>query len=212
MTPLAPLLLLLAVSSAPAQPGEVVESVVVHGNHTTPTADILAIVGAVTGQAATDDLFLQVRDRLERSGRFAGVDVRKRYLSISDPTRVLLVVVVDEREGISDDDLTPGPMRRLAASSMWLPVLQYQEGYGFTYGARVSFVDRLGPRSRITVPLTWGGERQAQVELERTFADPVARVVQDVGHRTSPFENGGWRGIFREIPPAPPFSKGGSRK
>ena len=52
MTPLAPLLLLLAVSSAPAQPGEVVESVVVHGNHTTPTADILAIVGAVAIGAA----------------------------------------------------------------------------------------------------------------------------------------------------------------
>ncbi len=42
---------------------------------------------------------------------------------------------------------------------MFLPILHSEDGYGFTYGARISFVDRLGPRSRITVPLTWGGER-----------------------------------------------------
>ena len=127
---------------------------------------------AVTGQPATEALFAEIRDRLEQSGRFAGVDVRKRYLSIDDPTRVLVVIVVDEHEGVSEDDLTPGPWKRFSASSMWLPVLQYQEGYGFTYGARFSFVDRLGPRSRISVPLTWGGERQAQLELERTFDGP----------------------------------------
>jgi outer membrane protein assembly factor BamA len=61
---------------------------------------------------------------------------------------------------------------------MWLPVLDYQEGYGFTYGARFSFVDVLGPRTRISTPLTWGGERQAQVEIERAFTDSViARLV-----------------------------------
>ena len=49
---------------------------------------------------------------------------------------------------------------------------------GFTYGARISVVERLGPRSRVSFPLTWGGERQAQVEVERTFDGPaVARVV-----------------------------------
>ena len=164
------LLLVLAVAGPlAAQPAEVVESIVVHGNHTTPTDDILTIVGAVTGQPATEALVAEVRARLEKSGRFAGVEVRKRYLSIDDPTRVLLVIVVDEFPGVSEDDLTPGVMRRFSASSMWLPVLEYQEGYGFTYGARVSFMDRLGPRSRISVPLTWGGERQAQVEVERGF-------------------------------------------
>ncbi|HVG84312.1 MAG TPA: BamA/TamA family outer membrane protein [Vicinamibacterales bacterium] len=188
---LAPLVLLaLAVAPAHAgQPVEIVESVVVHGNHTTPTEDVLALVGPVTGQPATEALFVEIRDRLDRSGRFAGVDVRRRYLSIDDPTRVLVVIVVDEHEGISEDDLTPGPWKRFSASSMWLPVLQYQEGYGFTYGARLSFMDRLGPRSRISVPLTWGGERQAQLELERTFDGPVARVVGGGGvfRRENPF-------------------------
>lgn len=161
----------------PAQAARI-ESVLIHGNHTTPTGDVLAIVGDVAGQPPTDALMTAVAERLRQSGRFAGVEVRKRFLSIDDPARVLLVIVVDERAGVSGDDLTPGPMKRLTASGMWLPVVEYREGYGFTYGARVSFVDRLGPRSRISVPLTWGGERQAQVELERSFTGrALARVV-----------------------------------
>lgn len=191
MIALAPLVVLaLAVSPASAvQPLEVIESIVVHGNHTTPTADVLALAGAVTGRPATDAIFGEIRERLEKSGRFAGVEVRKRYLSIDDPTRVLVVIVVDEHAGVAEDDLTPGPLKRFGASTMWLPVLQYQEGYGFTYGARFSFVDRLGPRSRISVPLTWGGERQAQLEVERAFDGPVARVIGGggVSRRENPF-------------------------
>jgi outer membrane protein assembly factor BamA len=191
MTLLASLLVLaLAVPSATAgQSVEVVESVVVHGNHTTPTSDVLALAGALRGQPLTTTLVDEVRTRLESSGRFAGVEVRKRYLSIDDPTRVLIVIVVDEHEGVSEDDLTPNPWKRFSASGMWLPVLQYQEGYGFTYGARFSFMDRLGPRSRVSIPLTWGGERQAQLELERTFEGPVARVVGGGGivRRENPF-------------------------
>ena len=168
----------------------VVESVIVHGNHTTPTDEVLAIAGAVTGQEATDSLVADVKARLEKSGRFAGVDVRRRFLSIDDPSRVLIVIVVNERPGVSEDDLMPGPMKRVMASGMWLPVLNYQEGYGFTYGARFSFVDLLGPRTRVSTPLTWGGERQAQVELERTFTGrAVARVVGGGGitRRENPF-------------------------
>jgi len=147
----------------------VVESIVVHGNHTTPTADVLAIAGDAIGQPASEALVATIAGRLRESGRFAGAEVRRRFLSIADPTRVLLVIVVDEHAGVAEDDLTPGPMKRFTASGMWLPIVEYREGYGFTYGARVSFVDRLGPRSRVSVPLSWGGERQAQVELERSF-------------------------------------------
>ncbi|MEZ5283756.1 MAG: hypothetical protein R2712_02875 [Vicinamibacterales bacterium] len=118
------------------------------------------------------------------------MDVRRRLRSLDDDSRVLLVIVVDEREGVSDTDLTPGPLTRLKAAGMWMPVLDYQEGYGFTYGARVSVVDRLGPRSRVSVPLTWGGERQAALELERGFSSgPLARVTGGGGitRREHPF-------------------------
>ena len=200
MTLLAPLLLAISLVAPGAQPAAVVESVVVHGNHTTPTADVLAIAGDVVGQPASEALVANLRERLESSGRFAGVEVRERFLSIDDPTRVLIVIVVDELEGISEHDLTPSPMRRFGASSMWLPLLEYQEGYGFTYGARVSFMDRLGPRSRVSIPLTWGGERQAQLELERSFERGLLRRVVGGGglyRRENPFyEIGDFRRQF----------------
>ena len=115
-------------TAAPPTQAAVVESVIVHGNHTTPTDDVLAIAGAVTGQEATDSLVADVKARLEKSGRFAGIDVRRRFLSIDDPSRVLIVIVVNERPGVSEDDLMPGPMKQVMASGMWLPVLNYQEG------------------------------------------------------------------------------------
>jgi len=162
----------------------------VHGNHTTPTGDVLALVGAVSGEEASDALVEQVRARLVESARFAGVSVERRALTIEDPSRVLLVVVIDERPGVGADDLTPGTWKRITASGMWLPVVSYEEGYGFTYGARFSFVDTLGPRSRISVPLTWGGERQAQVEAERGFESrAVSRIMGSAGitRRENPF-------------------------
>lgn len=177
--------LLLAVCSsfadAQTSPG-VVGEVRVHGNHTTPDADILAIVGDVVGKPATDQLIADVGIRLERSGRFDGVEVRKRFRSIENPDDILLMVVVDEVPGIDPLDLTPGPMKRFWSSGMFMPILHSEDGYGFTYGARVSFVDRLGPRSRVSVPVTWGGERQARVQLERSFKDgPIERVSGEFG-------------------------------
>jgi hypothetical protein len=177
-----------AATQAPG-PG-VVESVVVHGNHTTPAEHVLRLAGDIVGQDATDAALAGIAGRLDASGRFDSVEVRRRFLSIDDPTRILVVIVVDERPGVSDLNPMPGPMRRLAASGMWLPVLDYQEGYGLTYGARISFVDQLGPRSRISAPLTWGGERQAQVEVERSFQRrALARVAGGggVSRRENPF-------------------------
>jgi outer membrane protein assembly factor BamA len=73
---------------------------------------------------------------------------------------------------------------------MWLPVFRYEDGYGLTYGARFAFVDLLGPSTRISVPLTWGGERRASVALERTFGrGPLSRIE---------VSGGTWR---REHPP-----------
>jgi outer membrane protein assembly factor BamA len=186
--------LLICASTAAAQtsPG-VVGEVRVHGNHTTPDADVLAIVGDVVGKPATDQLIDEIRKRIEKSGRFDGVEVRKRYRSIENPDDILLMVIVDEFPGIDEFDITggkvPGPVRRFWSSGMFMPVLHSEDGYGVTYGARLSFVDRFGPRSRITIPLTWGGERQARVQLERAFkSGPIERVAAEygIGRRENP--------------------------
>jgi outer membrane protein assembly factor BamA len=166
---------------AQTAPG-VIGEVRVHGNHTTPDADILAIIGDVVGQPATDQLLADVGNKLERSGRFEGVDIRKRFRSIDNPDDVLLMVVVNEVPGIDLLDLTPGPMKKFWSSGMFLPILRSEDGYGLTYGARASFVDLLGPRSRVSIPLTWGGERQARVQLERSFkAGAIERVSGEFG-------------------------------
>ena len=169
-------------TAALAQSPGVVGEVRVHGNHTTPDADILAIIGDVVGKPATDQLIADVQITLERSGRFEGVDVRKRFRSIENPDDILLMIVVDEVPGIDEHDLTPGPVKRFWSSGMFMPILHSEDGYGFTYGMRTSFVDRLGPRSRISVPVTWGGERQARVQLERSFsAGPIERISGELG-------------------------------
>jgi outer membrane protein assembly factor BamA len=160
----------------------VVGEVRVHGNHTTPNADVLAIVGDVVGKPATDALVAEVTARLEKSGRFEGVEVRKRFRSIENPDDILLMIVVDEIPGVSIDDLTPGPMKKLRSSGMFLPILHSDDGYGLTYGMRMSFVDQLGPRSRITFPFSWGGERQARAQVERAFTrGPIDRLFGDGG-------------------------------
>jgi outer membrane protein assembly factor BamA len=162
---------------ASAQTGEVLGEVRVHGNHTTPDAEVLSIAGLTVGAAVTEATVREATARLEQSGRFDTVDVRKRYRSIDNPSDILIVILVAEVAGISATDLTPGPLKKFRSLGMWLPVLNYADGYGFTYGARFTFVDALGKRSRISVPLTWGGERQAALEIDRTFVrGPLSRV------------------------------------
>src|SRR6266511_2854520 len=164
----------LAAASAAAQPAtaqhEVIGEVRVHGNHTTPDGDVLALAGLMVGSPLTPDTLQAAETRLRVSNRFANVEVRKRFRSLTDASDVLVIILVDEVTGVSDTDLTPGPLKRLRGAGMWLPVLDYADGYGFTYGARVSFVDALGSRSRISFPLTWGGERRAALDVDRSMA------------------------------------------
>ena len=172
----------IAGDAAPTSSAERVVAVRVHGNHTTPDADVLAIARVAVGTPVTADLLAAVSRRLETSGRFRAVDVRKRYTSLSDFSAVLLVIVVDERLGIAIDVPDPGPMRRLTASTMWLPVLRREDGYGFTYGARLALVDFPAQGTRIAAPLTWGGERRAAIEIERRFArGPLSRIIGTAG-------------------------------
>jgi outer membrane protein assembly factor BamA len=64
---------------------------------------------------------------------------------------------------------------------MFLPIVSFADGYGFTYGGRVSTLDLLGLDERLSVPLTWGGTRRAAFELERLFdRGPLTRVESSV--------------------------------
>jgi outer membrane protein assembly factor BamA len=161
---------------------EIVASVQVHGNNVTPDVDVLAIAGVVVGDPFTPALLADTRQRLLASRRFENVTVLKRYASIADPSRISLVILVDERPVRVEAGRAPGEPPRIVRRGwlrnlMVLPILSAEDGYGVTYGARLASVDPLGRGSRLSFPLTWGGSKQAGAELERTFrTGPITRV------------------------------------
>jgi len=177
---------------------ETIREIRVHGNAAVTDADVLKLAGIAVGDPLTPDSLKLVEKRLKDSGRFETIEVRKRYRSIDDPTDVALVLVVHERAGVTSVPATggtgPGRISRpwhrgITDRVMFFPILTYEDGYGFTYGARFSTIDLLGAGERLSTPLTWGGTKRAAVEFERTFkTGPLTRVLSSFGiwNRTNP--------------------------
>ena len=167
-------------AAPPAAGPEVVAEVRVHGNHSIPDADILKLAGVAVGDPVEPGTLDAVADRLRASGRFESVEVRKRYTSLVRREAVALILLVRERPGAAD------PARRamgralgfLARRTMFLPILDYAEGHGYSYGARFSLVDVAGARSSLSVPLTWGGTRRAGAALEKRFETGVVHALR----------------------------------
>jgi len=185
------LAVLLMAGGAPclAQPQETIGEIRVHGNHTTPDADVIALSGLAPGEVVSDARLAEAEQALRRSERFEDVDVRKRFRSIENAADILVMIVIDERPGVSADDPTPGFGARLRDAIQWLPILSYTEGYGVAYGIRAAFADPVGDDSRLSFPVSWGGERRAGVELERSFNDQRTRAGVGfwVNRRVNPF-------------------------
>ena len=180
---------LLAAPAAALAQGETIAEIRVHGNYTTPDDDVLTLSGLKPGDPATDERLNAARRALDASDRFDGVEVRKRFRSIENPNDILVMIVVRERPGVTEDDLTPGVFKRVRALQQWMPILNYADGYGLTYGARTTFSGVAGRDTRLSIPLSWGGERRAAAELERTFDSgplSIARGSLFVNRRVNP--------------------------
>ncbi|MEO7189622.1 MAG: BamA/TamA family outer membrane protein [Vicinamibacterales bacterium] len=165
---------------------ETITRVQVHGNTLTPESDVLAIAGIVVGTPFGSTTIAEVRTRLLASGRFDDVDVLKRFESIADPSRILLVLVVNERPGRIVRGAAPGEparviVRRGIRNLMFLPILEAEDGYGVTYGAQFAFVRLGGERGRVSVPLSWGGNKRAGAIYERSFASRALTRIQAGG-------------------------------
>ena len=120
--------------------------------------------------------------RLRALHRFQQVDVRTRYASISDPSQIVLVIIVDEGPVSIESPDVPGGTPRVVKSRgphfLYFPILSAEDGYGLTYGLRTALADRAGKNSRVSFPFTWGGEKQAGAELEKRFDNgPLSRIV-----------------------------------
>ena len=177
------------VLSSRAHAQETIAEIRVHGNHTTPDADVIGLSGLKPGEPATDARLAEAERALRTSNRFDEVEVRKRFRSIENPADILVMIVIDERAGVSADDLTPGFGDRVRSAVQWLPILNYAEGYGLTYGIRAAIANPAGEDSQLSFPFSWGGERRAGVELERSFNDQRTRagVALWVNRRVNPF-------------------------
>ena len=182
---------------------EVIASIQVHGNTITSTEDIIRASGIAVGDRMSDRLLADAESRLRAAIELDSVDVLKRFVSISDATQILVLIQVDEgpvRIDRPDSPAVPGTsaptgssrvaVRRSRVSVMFLPILDAEDGYGFTYGAQFAFAGRQTARRRVVVPASWGGDKRIaaeyQQELTGRFA-PQLRAGAMLQRRTHPF-------------------------
>lgn len=173
----------VAQAAPPPQP-EVIAEIQVHGNHVTPDEDVVALAGIAIGAPFTPETIAQVREKLKSSGKFDDVNVLKRYASISDLSKITVVIIVNEgpvrvdfKTGPDGEEIAVVKKRGLFRSMMFLPILDGEDGYGLTYGVTASLADVAGERSRLSFPLSWGGTRRAGAEIEKNFVSgPLTRV------------------------------------
>ena len=192
-------ILLLAQLLAAVQPSERIADIQVHGNALTTETAIIELAGLSIGMpvdAATVD---EAAERLRRSGKFERVEVLKRYASIADPAQISLVILVDEGPLTiqTDGSLTPDRenpptariRRRTGPNLMYLPILKFEDGYGFSYGVRFSAPDALGKGNRVSFPGTWGADKRAAAVVDRELTSVRSRVQAggEFARRQNPF-------------------------
>jgi outer membrane protein assembly factor BamA len=192
----------LLLSSPLAAQQEVVTAIQVHGNTLTSTEEIIRASGMSVGDRVSDAYLSDAEARLRSALKFESVEVLKRFASISDLTRVLILIQVDEgpvRLELPDIDL-PGPdvaapkvprvVRRSRFGVMFVPILSAEDGYGFTYGAQFAFSGHRSAQRRVVVPASWGGDKRIGVEYQQEFSPRVAprlRTGAFLQRRTHPF-------------------------
>lgn len=162
-------------------PAETIAEIRVHGNVTLDGTAVVALAGITLGSPLEANGLDAIKKRLQDSNRFDTIEVRKRYRTMA-MDEVAIVLLVHERPGLSPDGRPPSIARRVRGQLQFFPILGYDEGYGFTYGARFSFVNVIGRGTRVSIPISAGGTKRIAVEADRTFRrGPLTRVSGSFG-------------------------------
>ena len=176
------------------QDRETITAIQIQGNTATSDEEVRRLADVRVGMPLESQTIEDVAARLRATKRFESVEVRKRFASIADPSQIVLVIVVDEGpvhiEMTGDPDRPTRVVRTRRPNILFLPVLNVEDGYGLTYGARFALADPAGRNSRLSFPLTWGGTKEAAAELDKTFGrGPLHRLVAggSISRRTNPF-------------------------
>lgn len=165
------------VTAASATTQDTVTLIRVHGNYKTTDEEIIRIAGIEKGDDVDETILEEAKRRLRKSGKFKSVEILKRYRSISGSGPLALIIAVKEKES-------------LASKFLYLPILSYSDERGFTYGLQTTVINLLGMGERIGIPLSWGGTKQAAVELRFDVKNPLfnrisfefGRVIQENPH------------------------------
>jgi outer membrane protein assembly factor BamA len=167
-------MLTIADPQAPARPAaEIVTAIQLQGNTATPDEELRRLADVHVGMPFDDTIVAAVTERLRAAKRFDRVEVRKRFASIDDPSQIVLVILVDEgpvKIVMTGDPSHPtSVVRKRLPTLMPYPILGYEDGHQFTYGVRLTIAEPnwLGKRSRVTFPLSWGGTKQAGINVEK---------------------------------------------
>ena len=189
-----------ALGSLPAfraffQARERIADIRVHGNQIATDDEVIALSGVKVGDAVDTQTIEQIGARIRAAHRFDTVDVLKRFASIDDPSQIVIVIIVNEGAVTIVPSKTPGgkatvKRRRGLGNLMFLPILDSEDGYGLTYGARFAFPKVGGSRGRLSFPASWGGERQIGAEFEKGFTGRGITRIEFGGslvERTNPY-------------------------
>ncbi len=172
---------------------EVVSAIQTRGNVATSDEELRRLTGVEIGSPVEPDIVETVTSRLRATRRFDRVEVLKRYASIEDPSRIVLVVIVDEGavsiKRTGDPDNPTRVVRRRLPNFLVSPILGGESGYGATYGLLLTHPEPAGRNSRVGFPLTWGGSKRAGADFEkRTPARWITRIEAGgaISRRTNP--------------------------
>lgn len=186
---IAALLLSIALQAPASAPSETIAEIRVHGNATISDAVVVQLAGLSVGATLGATTLGDAEKRLRTSGRFDEVQVRKRYRTLAMDD-VSIVLLVHEKPGVTATGEPPSAFRKVRNHLMFFPILYYADGYGWTYGARTSLVNVAGRGTHVAAPLTWGADKHAAVEADRTFTGgPFTRALGSFGimQRENPF-------------------------
>jgi outer membrane protein assembly factor BamA len=192
------LVLLLAVLGATPGASRAAESVTemrFHGNYSIPDDEMRRLSGVSVGMSLTDQGIAEIKQRLMRTRRFEWVEVTRRYRSLTSQDQVILVITVRERPPAS-------------SKFMFMPILSGSDEYGLSYGGRITALNLLGAKERISFPLTWGGVRRAAAEAHFGLGTPVLdsfTAGAAISRKENPFFDIGdfrrevWAGVGRRF-------------
>ena len=171
-----------ATAQTQAQPArEVIADVMVHGNQIVPDAEVRSLAGLVVGSPFNEAMLAEVTKRLKDSGKFESIDVVKRFASIEDASRIIVVIIVSEGPVriVMPADQGPAEVKKRSfiRNLMFVPMLEATDGYGLTAGARIAYPKPIGENSRLSFPITFGGTKRIGIELDKNLSHgPFSRV------------------------------------